>query len=169
MYGMIILTLVAITIADSHAGCPQGFEEFNYSCYIFGQTAVSSYNNAFYTCFNKGGYLVNINAEIENKYVIEKLQKQNNVLNGWWTGGSYNGQYWVWQKTSQGTVVPVPMDPDGFSDWGRYQVENRFVRDAKTAIMKNGVFTPYKWYAFNTWSVPVLGMSYICEADYKLP
>ena len=29
-------------------------------------------------------------------------------------------------------------------------------------------FTPYKWYAYNIRSAPAFGMSYICEADYKL-
>ena len=43
-------------------------------CYLIGSTSVASYNEAFLKCFNKGGYLWNIDAELENTFISNKLK-----------------------------------------------------------------------------------------------
>lgn len=91
------------------------------------------------------------------------------MISGFWTGGVYNGQYWVWQKTSDwhGTVVQTYMDPNGYNNWGPMANQAVVVgQQAKMAIMRSSVTVPYKWYALYT--NPLLSrMSYICEADDK--
>ena len=60
--------------------CPSEFETVNFGCYLFGQTAVGSYNDAFLRCFNRGGYLLNIDTESENNITTDTLKEQTNGI-----------------------------------------------------------------------------------------
>ena len=88
-------------------------------------------------------------------------------FDGYWTGGIFDGQQWVWQKTKNGVVVKKIMDPDGYSSWGPGQLGDWSDQYNKMAIMRNFVLEPYKWYSLKPWSAAVT-MGYICEAEYKL-
>ena len=93
-------------------------------------------------------------------------------FNAYWTGGVYDGQSWVWQKTSDwyGVVVKKFMDPDGYSSWAPGWPRGWFDQNNKIAIMRNYGAGPYiQWFNLNGQLLQQMRMGYICEADYKMP
>ena len=56
--------------------CPSFFEEYNSACYYLGNNRVNNVNDAFRTCYSLGGYLLNVDAEAENSYIVNKIKQQ---------------------------------------------------------------------------------------------
>lgn len=94
------------------------------------------------------------------------------VFDGYWIGGFFNGQNWVWQKTDQtGNVVDIFMNPqeEQYKNWGPDQPNaiGVLVYRPFVAIMVRHRLVPYRWYSENGRMQMPGGMSYVCEADWK--
>lgn len=167
------LIVISYLVLACDAGCPSLFEEYNWACYYIGNNPVGSVHEAFRACYRLGGYLLNIDASLENTHVVERIQQQPTIYDGYWIGGFFNGQYWVWQKTDQsGTVVETFMDPNAeqYKNWGPGQ-PNAYAMNIYKPYAAIGVRyrpNPYKWYSENEFARTPGGMSYVCEADWKL-
>jgi len=116
-----------------------------------------SWTNAKKDCEKRGGYLVTITSEDEQKF-IEDLLKKNGNLPNYWLGGYYEKRNWQW-------VTGEPFDYTNYmpGEPNYSNGENKLM----LSCISRGKGMPYQWNDMNSdgnnggWGK----LGYICEYD----
>ncbi|KAL4229443.1 carbohydrate binding [Mactra antiquata] len=166
----LMVTVTLYSLVESK--CPSLFEEFNKACYYYGNNQVATPEDAKRTCGSLGGYLLNVDADLENSHTIDRLKAQSTVFDGYWIGGKYdnNNRIWVWERADMnGRPVIEYMNPEEsqYANWGPGQPDAivGFEYRPYVAIMVRYRVQPWAWYSETR--LNNLRMSYVCEAYWK--
>lgn len=138
--------LTNTSVADKGLTCPEGFKEFQGSCFKLYQNYLN-WSDASDFCKTKGGFLAEPRTMAENNF----LRDMNSAGYEIWMGGSdrkTEGE-WIWE-TDADTVS------SGFTNW--YPGEPGW-RDCMSLHPFNG-----KWIAGACWA----GMAFVCQTFKSL-
>lgn len=69
------LAVLALSLLSAETKCPTPFTEFNRACHYIGTDSVASRHVALAHCQALGGYLANLNSELEANYTMDKIKQ----------------------------------------------------------------------------------------------